>query len=169
MDYVEEEKRKLNYTINNMSKVVNYFKRIYEKLRLEKVAIASVIVTQALKRLVQSEFTLLVLELAPLPWVNFLSKIIGYINKANEVVPLIVKQIVVTKGILDTADVDDKLALNVLVDHLRYYNKEELGEFLQYFSLMIMNADDNGDGVVSDEERAKIIQDTYTRLFKDKK
>lgn len=146
--------------------MIKLFKRLFEKLRLEKIAIAAVLVAQALKRLVQSEITQLVIDLAPLPWVNFLSKVLGHLTKANEVLPQIVRGIVISKGMLDEeTSKDHKIALLVLIDHLKNYSREELNEFIAFFALQIMNAQ-AGDGVISNEERAKIIEDSYQFLFK---
>ena len=148
-------------------KVFSWVKKVFEKIKLERIAIVSVIVTQSLKRLIQSEFALLVLEMAPIPWVNFISKVMGYITKANEIVPVIVKQIVVTKGILDEAIIEEKLAMDILIDHLKYYNKEDLDEFLAFFSLQVMNAL-AGDGIIDEEEKSQIIESAYQKLFKQK-
>ncbi|MDX5478420.1 MAG: hypothetical protein LPJ98_08170, partial [Cyclobacteriaceae bacterium] len=71
-------------------KPFDFFRRLYERAKLKNIAIAAVLISQALKRVVQSEIGLLVLEMAPLPWVNFIGKVIGWIGKANEVVPVVV-------------------------------------------------------------------------------
>lgn len=148
-------------------KAFNFLKRAYEKLKLKNIAITAVIVAQALKRAAQSEITLLILELAPLPWANFIGKIFGWINKANDVVPEIVKSIVVSKGILDsTDDLPANQAMGILIDHLRYYKKEDLNEFVKFFSLQIVNA--NYDGVITEEEKDQIIEESYQFLFKRK-
>lgn len=148
-------------------KALNFLKRAYEKLKLKNIAITAVIVAQALKRAAQSEITLLILELAPLPWANFIGKIFGWINKANDVVPEIVKSIVVSKGILDsTDDLPANQAMAILIDHLRYYKKEDLNEFVKFFSVQIVNA--NYDGVITDEEKDQIIEESYQFLFKRK-
>ena len=150
-----------------MSKVINFFKKIYERAKLKNIAITAVIVAQALKRAAQSEITLLILELAPLPWANFIGKIFGWINKANDVVPEIVKSIVVSKGILDKSDnLPANQAMSVLIDHLRYYKKEDLNEFVKFFSVQIINA--SYDGEITEEEKDKIIEESYQFLFKRK-
>lgn len=150
-----------------MSKVIDFFKKIYERAKLKNIAITAVIIAQALKRAAQSEITLLVLELAPLPWANFIGKIFGWISKADAVVPEIVKSIVVSKGIIDKSDdLPANQAMAVLIDHLRYYKKDDLNGFIKFFSLQIVNA--NYDGIITEEEKDQIIEDSYHFLFKRK-
>jgi hypothetical protein len=150
-----------------MKKITDFFKKIYQKIKLEQIAIVAVIVTQSLKRLVTSEFALIVLELAPLPWVSFITKILRYISKANEVLPVIIKNIVLAKGLLDNYTIDNQQLTDVLVKHLRGYSKEELNEFFQYFALQVSIALDN-DGLIDDVERKDINDKVYQKLFKIK-
>ncbi len=149
-------------------KVLQSIKSFFNKVRFESIAVTAVLVSQALKRMVQSDFVLLVAEMAPLPWVNLLSKIFQYIKKANEVVPLVAKNIIVTKGILDKIDDadDKKLALRILADHLKFYKKDQLNEFLKYFSMEVMDAL-AGDNKITAEEKDKLVENVYTKLFKN--
>lgn len=150
-------------------KIFDWVRKAYEKFKLKNVAIAAVLISQALKRVVQSELGLLILDMAPIPWVSFIGKALGWISKANAAVPFVVKAIVVSKGILDeSSSQDDKMALSVLIDHLKYYNKEELNEFIAFFSLQIINATAD-DGILDDQEKSEVMEEVYKFLFKTKR
>lgn len=149
-----------------MKKIFNWVRKTYEKFKLENVALASVIVVQALKRVAQSNFTLLLLELAPLSVVNVISKLLGYISKANDIVPKIAYNVVITKGIVEDTSIDPKLALEIFVDHLRYQrDKEAFSQSLRDFALDIVNTL-QGDGVITDDEKRELIEKYYMKLFK---
>lgn len=150
-------------------KIFDWFRRTYERLKLKNIAIAAVLITQAIKRFANSEIGQLVIDMSLLKWPNFIGKVLGILYKTNEVLPMVVKSIVVSKGILDEAAAsDDKIAIAVLVDHLRYYSKKDLSEFSAFMALQILNAR-AGDGIIDEEEKKEIIEATYQFLFKDKK
>lgn len=151
-----------------MKKITDFFKRIYQKIKLEKIAIVSVIVTQALKRVINSEITLFLVEILPLPWANSIIKLFGYFKKLNVIAPKVIKTIVLTKGLIDTAEVNEKLAYDLLVDHVKYYTKEQQNEFYQLFALEISKALMN-DNKIDDEEIKAINEKLYKKLFKLKK
>lgn len=151
-----------------MKKITDFFKRIYQKIKLEKIAIVSVIVTQALKRVINSEITLFLVEILPLPWANSIIKLFGYFKKLNVIAPKVIKTIVLTKGLIDTAEVNEKLAYDLLVDHVKYYTKEQQNEFYQLFALEISKALMN-DNKIDDEEIKAINEKLYEKLFKLKK
>lgn len=150
-------------------KILDFAKKVYERLKLKNIAIASVLITQALKRVVQSEIGLLILDLAPIPWVNLIGKIFGWIGKANSVIPIVVREISIAKGLIgEIKQIDYKSEMDGLVQHLRVYSKEELNDFLAFFSLQIMNAS-AGDGIIDHEEKKQILEDSYKFLFKTKR
>lgn len=147
-------------------KIFSWFRKQYELLQLKNIAIVAVMITQAIKRIVQSDLGQIVLDLIPLPWANILGKILGIAGKVNEILPKVVRGIVVTKGILDESLAeDDKLAMKVLTDHLSFYTDEDLNKFLKFMSMEILKARLN-DGIVDDNEISEIIEKTYRFLFK---
>lgn len=140
-------------------------KRIYEKIKLKQVAVAAVIVTQALKRFVQSKHSLLILDLIPLPWASLVGKITRYLVLANELVPEITKQILVTKGFVQERIEDERTANQILSDRLAHLNEFEVKEFWRDYALLVMNALSN-DGVIDDTERKLINDEVYNKLLK---
>ena len=147
-------------------KIVSWIRKQYELLQLKNVAIVAVMITQSIKRIVQSELGLIILDLIPLPWANIVGKILGIAKKVNEVLPQVVRGIVISKGILDESTAsDDKLAMKVLVDHLHLYSEKDLNEFLKFMSMEIVRARSN-DGLVDEQEKSEIIENTYRFLFK---
>ena len=147
-------------------RVVSWFKKQYELLQLKNVAIVAVMITQAIKRIVQSEVGLIILDLVPLPWANIAGKILGISKKVTEVLPHVVGGIVASKGLLDiTESKDYKLALKTLTDHLSNYSDKDLNEFLKFMSMQILNARSN-DGLIDDNEKSEMIESAYQFLFK---
>ena len=162
MDYEDEERQKQNFTLNNM---FDFIKKFYERIKLKQIAVVAVIVTQALKRFVQSKHALLILDLVPLPWASLAGKILGYLVKANELVPEIVKTIIVVKGFVDEKIEDEKVATQILADHLSHMTELEVNEFWRDYALLVMNALSN-DGIIDDEERKQINDEVYRKLLK---
>jgi len=147
-------------------KVISWFRKQYELLQLKNVAIVAVMITQSIKRVVQSDVGMIVLDLVPLPWANILGKILGIASKVNDVLPHVVRGIVISKGIIDHSSAwDYKIEMKALIDHLGMYSAEELNEFLKFMSMEILKAKSN-DGIVDDNEKSEIIEKTYKFLFK---
>lgn len=147
-------------------KIVEKIKAFIERLKLKRIAIVAVIFTQALKRFIQSKHVEFVMEIAPLPWVNFLGKLLGYFKKAEVVIPSVVKGLVLAHGMLDEdTATDDQITFMVLADHVRYFSEEDSAKFWQEYALAVMNAL-AGDGVVDDQERKAINDEAYKRLIK---
>lgn len=146
--------------------MINWFKKQYELLQLKNIALVAVMITQAIKRIVQSEVGLIILDLVPLPWANLAGKILGISKKVNEVLPHVVSAIVVSKGLISEAESGDyKTALRTLTNHLVTYSDQDLNEFLKFMSMEILKARSN-DGLVDDKEKSEIIENAYKFLFK---
>jgi hypothetical protein len=144
-----------------------WLKKIFERIKLKNIAIAAVLVTQTIKRIAQSEIGLLVLDMAPIPWVNFIGKVLGWIAKTNEILPEIVRGIVLKEGILSEWEATDhKYVMQSLIDHLSNFSKDDLDNFLAFMALQIMNAR-AGDGVVDEWEKKEIMEESYKYLFKN--
>lgn len=148
-------------------KVISWIKKQYEKLRLKNVALVAVMITQSLKRFANSEFGLFIIEMLPAPWFGSISKLLGISRNINKILGQVVRGIVISKGILDQDNAtDEKLALSVLADHLKHYNKDELNGFLKYMAIEIIKAHQN-DNILSDEEIEEIMEKGYQYLFKN--
>lgn len=147
-------------------KLVTWLKKKYELLKIKNIAIVAVMITQALKRIVQSELGLIVLDMVPLPWVSLIGKLLGLAKKVNEVLPQVVKAIVISKGILDQSSAGEyKTDMTALTDHLRLYSEKDLNDFLKFMSMEILKARFD-DGIIDDNEKSEIIENTYQFLFK---
>ena len=144
-----------------------WLKKIFERIKLKNIAIAAVLVTQTIKRIAQSEIGLIILDMAPLPWVNFIGKVLGWIAKTNEILPEVVRGIVLKEGILsEWESTDHKVTMQALINHLSNFSKDDLDKFLAFMALQIMDAR-AGDGVVDDEEKKQIMEESYKYLFKN--
>jgi len=149
-------------------KIITWFKKTIAKIKVEQVAIAAVMITQAIKRLATSEIGLLILDLAPLPWTNFIGKVLGWLIKIDKSLPGVIRKVVVEKDMLDEENAQEyKVALTVLIDHLRDFEKEDLNEFVAFIALEIIEA--NTDGKVTREEKKEIMEKSYKFLFKEKR
>lgn len=163
MDYDEEEKQKQNFI--SKTNMFDFIKRFYERIKLKQIAVVAVIVTQALKRFVQSKYGLLLLDLIPLPWASFVGKLLIYLTKANEIVPELIETIIVAKGFVSKKINDEKASLQILTDHLSHMSEFEVNQFWRDYALLVLNAL-AGDGIIDDEERKQINDETYRKLLK---
>jgi hypothetical protein len=144
-----------------IQKIKDFFKRI----KLKRIAIVSVMVAQSLKRIVNSEVTLMLIDLAPLPWVKFFTKLFGYLKRVDAIVPELISNLVVANGMLEKASEDKKLAVNIFIDHLRHYDKDRQNEMYKLFATKVFEALSD-DGEVDAQETDQILEEIYQELFK---
>lgn len=153
-----------------MSKIGEFFgntfqkvKKFYYRLKVQQIATAAVIVTQALKRMIDSNLFQMIGDFVPLPWLSFSTKVLSWIMKANEKVPAIANQILLADQVFQTMDSDDPVKL--LVMHLQAKKEEtnSLGDYYRAFVLDLALAMD--DGILTKEEWQQTLESHYQKLF----
>lgn len=135
---------------------------LYLRIRFGKVVTVAVMITQALKRFVESELGKFLMDLVPIPWLDLSSSIFGLLVKANTYVPKVAREILIAHEFLDGATEQD--ALQLLTIHLRSKTKEERADFWKEFYDKLTFY--MSDGKISDEERAELREEYYHKLFK---
>lgn len=135
---------------------------LYLRVRFGKVVTVAVMITQALKRFVESELGKFLLDLVPIPWLDLSASIFGILMKANDVVPKVAREILLSHAYIDGATEQD--ALQVLTIHLRSKTKEERADFWKEFYDRLTYY--LSDGKITDQERAELREEYYQKLFK---
>lgn len=135
---------------------------LYLRIRFGKVVIVAVMITQALKRFVESELGKFLLDMLPIPWLDLSSSIFGLLIKANTFVPKVAQEILLSHAFLDGANEQD--ALQLLTIHLRSKTKEERADFWKEFYDKLTFY--MSDGKISNEERDELRDEYYHKLFK---
>jgi len=152
-------------TKQNMN-IIKYLKKIYLKFKLEKIVIASIVITQLFKRVMQNEFTLLLLELIPGNIIGIIGKVVTLINKASNIAPKVAYTIALSKGLIEDSDnTSNKEAIGLLMKYIDGLPKDNQNIFYSEFSISIAKAIEN-DGKVSDEEWKELMDEYYEKLFK---
>jgi len=146
--------------------IIKYLKKIYLKFKLEKIVIASIVITQLFKRVMQNEFTLLLLELIPGNIIGIIGKVVTLINKASNIAPKVAYTIALSKGLIEDSDnTSNKEAIGLLMKYIDGLPKDNQNIFYSEFSISIAKAIEN-DGKVSDEEWKELMDEYYEKLFK---
>lgn len=135
---------------------------LYLRFRLGNVVTVAVLVTQALKRFVDSDLGKFLTDLVPVPWLSLSVRLLALLTKAHTYVPEVSRKILVSHFLLTTGQEED--ALQLLTMHLRLKTKEERVIFWQEFcdALILAMADE----VITPEELADIRQEFYHKLLK---
>lgn len=148
--------------MNFFSKAFQKVRAIYLRLKFEKIITVAILITQALKRFVESDLGTFLIDLTPIPWVKYTTKIIALITKASEVAPQISQKMLIGHAFVSDADEQD--ALQLLTIHLRLKTKEERATFWKEFCDALIEA--MADHTITSEERAELREEFYHKLMK---
>lgn len=144
------------------SKAYQKARALYLRFRLGNVVTVAVLVTQALKRFVDSDLGKLLMDLVPVPWLSFSTRILSLMMEANTYVPAIARKLLASHFLLTSGE--EQNALQLLTIQLRLKTKEERAIFWQEFCDALIEA--MADEVITPEELAEIRQEFYQKLLK---
>lgn len=148
--------------MSGLRKFYQKARALYLRFRLGNVVTVAVLVTQALKRFVDSDLGKLLMDLVPVPWLSFSTRVLSLIMEANAHVPAVARKILVSHFLLTAGEEQD--AVQLLTIQLRMKTKEERVTFWQEFCDALITA--MADEVITPEELAEIRQEFYEKLLK---
>lgn len=148
--------------MNIFSRAFQKARALYLRFRIGNVVTVAVLITQALKRFVDSDLGKFLMDLVPVPWMNLSVRILSLISTANTHVPAIARKILISHFLLTSGEEQD--AVQLLTIHLRMKTKEERALYWQEFCDALILA--MSDEVITPEELADIRQEFYTKLLK---